>query len=134
MYMDKENLCSDAQALTGTANSSDLIDMGGAVNLGGASGHRPKPFVHISAKSGTTPTIAILLVGADDSAFSTNKITIWNSGTLSDPAVPSLVKGAIPSHTPKRYYRFEYTLGGTTPNFTVTSGLVLDEPTAPFGV
>lgn len=108
--------------------NSDIIDMGASTNLGEKA--RLGLLVHLSRKSGTTPTIAYNLVGADDAAFSVNKITIMARATVSDPAVPSYVRDAIPNHVAKRYFRLEYTIGGTeSPYFDVNAALVLDQQT-----
>lgn len=128
MMLDQQLLMSDAQALTATANSTDYIDAGAARNLG--SGQRVALVVHVSAQGGTSPTIQAVFVGADDTAFSTNKITIADSGTKAAPGV-GFIRMAIPAHTAKRYFRVEYTLGGTSPTYTVTAGIALNEPTTP---
>lgn len=126
--LDLQTQKSVAQVLTATANSTDLFDAGAAVDMGGS----PRPFktgLYVSAVSGTAPTLAALLVGADDSAFSTNKITIATIASHT-PVAGTHVRAAIAPHTPKRYYRWEYTVGGTTPSITVTDlGFYLDDQT-----
>lgn len=120
MLLDKQLLMSDAQVVNANGNSTDYIDFGSARNLG--AGQELQPVFHIGAKSGTTPTLRALVVGADDSTFSTNKVTLMDTGTLTDPPI-GFVRLAIPSHPPKRYMRIEYTVGGGTPSFSVTAGL-----------
>jgi hypothetical protein len=106
--------------------NSDIYDAQAAVNLGENGKLRLMSF--LSAKQGTTPTIAYNLVGADDAAFSVNKITIVARATLSDPTVPRYVYDAIPEHTAKRYFRIETTIGGSaSPGVTATIGIVLNE-------
>lgn len=126
MNLDKELLFSDAEALAASGNSANLVDSVAAHVLG--AGEEMYWFLQLAAKGGTTPTIKAVLVGADDSGFSSNKITIVDTGTLSDPALGFAWKGAVPHHTKKRYYRVEYTLGGTNPTFTATSGLATQAP------
>lgn len=128
MMLDDQLTVSRAQALTVTANSTDYIDMGANRSLG--AGQEVIPFVDISAVGGTAPTLTVAFVGADDTGFSTNKITI-------DSVTPTLVSGtpfgfvrmSARVHLPKRYYRFEYTLGGTSPTMTITAGLCANEQT-----
>lgn len=129
MLLDAQNAPSNPQVLTVTANSTDYIDFLAAKNLGWNTTGKPSgAVVDIGAVTGTAPTLTINLVGADDSGFSTNKITLAT-------ATPTLVSGAsgprvalgIAPHTPKRFVRFEYTVGGTTPNITIAyAGLAWD--------
>lgn len=132
MLFDQQLIFSDAQALTATANSTNYVDGSANKNLN-VNGEIHCPLV-ISAKGASTPTIRAVLVGADDTAFSTNKITIGDTGTLSDPTV-GIYSIGIRNHSPKRYYRIEYTLGGGggSPTFTVTVGFTLEEPSG-FGL
>jgi hypothetical protein len=121
---------SDAQVLTATANSTNVVDATSSRNLG--SGEPMFLLAKVGTVSGTSPTLTANLVGADDVGFSTNKITIATATpTLAAAQADALVRFGIPSHTAKRYFRIEYTVGGTTPSVTVTAGLVLDQPTSP---
>jgi hypothetical protein len=124
---------SSAQALTATANSANVIDREAPTNLG--SGRRIHAYLSFCgvAPGGTAPTLTAALVGADDAAFTSNKITIGS-------VTPSLTAGSVParnveipiaSHVPKRFYRMEYTVGGSSPTMTVTAGLVEDYQTNP---
>jgi hypothetical protein len=124
MIFDQQNLFSDSQVLTATANSTNLIDALTARNLGAG-----EPLFLVAALiaiSGTSPTLTVNLVGADDSGFSTNKITIASATPTLVSGVAQMVHLTPPSHTPKRYYRLEYTVGGTGPSITVIAGLVFD--------
>lgn len=119
MLLDKSVTFSDAQALTATADSTNVVDMGAAVNL--AANGKTKCLLNLGAKGGTTPTIAALIQGADNEAMSSNAITIGTTGTLTDPALGNY-EVPLANHAPKRYYRITYTCGGTNPTFTVTAG------------
>jgi hypothetical protein len=120
MIADKQLALSDAQVLAATGNSTNVIDNVVPLNLGSS---ELRAYLNIRAKSGTGPSIRAQLVGADDSGFSTNKITVADTGVLADPAL-GLYDVPIRQHAKKRYYRTEYTLAGTTPNFTVDFGFV----------
>lgn len=130
---DKNNTFSDAVALTATANS-DYLDMLAAVMLG-AGGKRMRCALGFNgvAPGGTAPTVTAALVGADTSDFGTGKITIGattvplTSGTV----VKDIWEISVNQRVPKRYYRIEYTIGGTTPTMTVTAALVEDIQASP---
>lgn len=119
MLLDKQVAFSEAQALTATANSTNVVDMGAAINI--AANGKTKCLLNLGAKGGTAPTIAAVLEGADNEAMSSNAITIGTTGTLTDPALGNY-EIPIANHAAKRYYRITYTCGGTNPTFTVTAG------------
>jgi hypothetical protein len=121
---DQQNLFSDSQVLTATANSSNLIDALVARNLG--AGEPIFLLAGLIAISGTSPTLTVNLVGADDPGFSTNKITIATATPTLVSGTPQTVHLTPPSHTPKRYFRLEFTVGGTTPSITVIAGFLFD--------
>lgn len=128
MMQDDQLMVSRAQVLTATANSTDLIDMGAARSLG--AGQEFIPTVVITANTGTSPTLTVALVGADDSAFSTNKITIDSvTPTLVSGTAFGIVRMTARAHMPKRFYRYEYTVGGTSPSITITAGFAANEQT-----
>lgn len=110
--------------VTATGNS-DIYDAGGAVNLGESG--KCKLLTFLASVGGTGPTLAYNLVGADDAAFSSNKITI--AAVASHTPVNGYERVAIPNHTRKRFFRLELTVGGTSPTMQITSGIVLDEQT-----
>jgi hypothetical protein len=135
MFLDNQSLFMDNVALTAVAATyyssvlGNIVDVGAPKNLG--SGDDLKVLVQFSAKSGTTPAATISLEGADDSGFSTNLITIAQGPTVTDPAVPCVIRLGIPSHTLKRFYRLKFITTGTTPSFTVLAGFATDEQTTP---
>lgn len=122
MLLDKQLAFSEAQALTATADSTNVIDMGGAINL--KANGKIQCLLNIGAKGASTPTIKVEIKGADDEAISSNVIVVAETATLSDPALGNY-DVPIRQHAVKRYYRATYTLGGGggSPTFTVTVGL-----------
>lgn len=132
MY-DKNDLFSDAVALTASANS-DVKDMLAAVMLG-AGARRMRCFLSFGAVApgGTTPTVSAALVGADDAAFSVNKITIGATSPplISGTPVKDVWEISVNQRAPKRFYRIEYTITGTSPTMTVTCGLTQVIPANP---
>jgi hypothetical protein len=123
MMIDNALAVSNAQVITATGNSTDLIDALGALNLGADQVSRF--ILNISAVSGTSPTMTVLLVGADDSSFATNKVTIGAITT----AITAVGNYRIPvaNVARKRFYRLEFVLTGTTPSFTTTLCVCRDD-------
>jgi VCBS repeat-containing protein len=123
MMIDNALAVSISQAVTATGNSTDYIDVTAALNLG--AGEIPKAILQVSAVSGTSPTLTVKLVGADDSGFSTNKVTI--GAIVDNITAAGLYRIPIGNVARKRYYRLEYTVGGTTPSFTCTLCIAKDD-------
>jgi hypothetical protein len=125
MYMDAQQIYSDAQALTATANSTNVIDHGSDRNIGLGEPLAVVVVVDV-ALDGTTgdETYTVKLVTDDNAALS--------SATDVTPAY-SLPRGSAigtkfiipvpPNTTMERYSGLTFTLGGTTPTGTVTAFL-----------
>lgn len=124
MYIDRQNKVSINQALTATAASTDLIDLGADRNIGVG---EPMAFVVTVdvAAGGTSPTVAIA-VQTDDNASFSSAATVVSSATL---VAAQLVAGAQfvipipPDLSMERFVRLNYTLGGTSPTVTVSAQL-----------
>jgi hypothetical protein len=95
-------------ALTTTGNGIG-VDNGAATTKGGA-GH-----LHITAASGTTPTITGKIQHSVDNSVWVDLITFAAANAAAFERVE--VTGAV-----NRYLRFIRTIGGTGPSFTVTVG------------
>jgi hypothetical protein len=123
MIIDSFQTLSDAQALLATAGSTNVVDLTKVRGIGG----------------GEPLELLVSTDVAPDSADG-NETYTFQLETDSDPlfSAPVLLGGAIPilrtdpagAHYPltftpdpsyKRYLRAKYTLGGTTPNLTVTA-------------
>lgn len=123
MILDAQHLFSDAQALTATAASTNLIDFGSDRNIG--IGEPMAVVVTVdTALAGTSPTINIA-VQMDDSAAFSSPVSVVTSQTYSALAQGAKVVIPIPPDTSgERFCRLNYTLGGTTPTITVTAALI----------
>ena len=142
MIFDKQNLFSDDQAITTTAASENVIDLGALGTAAGPGGGNP-PKTHY--KAGSRGRIVCRVSGADDFADLTSLIvsvqvddavgfgsveTILTSETF---LAAALVKGKVlldvqvPSRVNKRYIRLNYTVDGTATAGRVTAGIVWDE-------
>ncbi|MDR5743274.1 hypothetical protein QCE73_08915 [Caballeronia sp. LZ029] len=130
MILDQQSLFSDAQAITVSANSQNVIDHllttqlpYGAVNQPiGVLAQVNQPFA-----GGTS--LQISLVSADDSALSSNVVTHLTTGVI---PVASLTQGVqalaarVPQQKLRKYLGLKYTVVGTMTAGTITAGLVED--------
>jgi len=123
MLLDDKNLFSRDQAITATANSTDVIDLGVA---GRASGNGLEPFVHVTQAFNNLTSLAIAVQSATDSAFTTPITHQTVSRTLASGGLAlgqRIDLGELLEGT-SRYVRLVYTVTGTAPTTgTVTSGL-----------
>lgn len=139
MIFSAEQIFSDDQALTASAASTNLIDLGATGTVLGAPAAlvrdigkgNPIPIVIqlTVAAGGTSPTIQVA-VQVDDNASFSSATTVATSNTLSGGvAGDKLSINWVPQGTNERYVRLNYTLGGTSPTYTVTAGIVLADQT-----
>lgn len=134
MYIDNELLLSDAQSLSGTA----VIDSTSAVDLmvAGRDVGKGEPLSVVVVidgdAGGTSPTLVVRLVTADDSALDTNVTIILETPTIVEA---DLKKGRNPIHIPipmgiaQRYLGLNYLMTGTSPTLTVTAFVTSDVQT-----
>ena len=123
MYLDAQHLFSDAQALTATAVSTNVIDLGGDHNVG----------------IGEPMAVVITLdVGTDFTTGDETYVVTLQTGSSATPTTVIATKEivglqaagekfvlSIPADTTgERYLRVNYTLAGTTPSVTVTAFLI----------
>lgn len=121
MILDAELLLSDAQALTATAASTNLIDLGADRDIG-----KGEPLALVItvdvALAGTTPTFQPSIQTDDNSAFS-SATTLLTGQSYSALAAGAKIVLPIPD-TNERYLRANYTIGGTSPTVTVTTSVL----------
>lgn len=124
MYVDAQQLFSDAQALTVTAVSTNILDHSQDRNLGVGTPLVVIISVDVSAAGGGTLTVAIQ---ADDNAGFASPGTVATTAAL---AAATLVAGYIfaipvpPDVLTERYMRLNYTLATMT-GITLTSYLAM---------
>lgn len=105
---------------TATGNSSNVIDMGAARDLGG--GHRLR-LVHTFTAVTSNAALVITLVGDTTAGMATSPVTVSTSRSIVPVAGQQFVQDIGP-HPRRQFYRLTYTLtGGTSPSITVTSAL-----------
>lgn len=144
MIMDRTALFSDGQAITATAASTNLIDLGATGTVYGASsamvrdigpGNRIPLFVTVTQSFNNLTSLTISIETDDNSSFS-SAATIWTSPayTLAQLAVAAkqnLLPDSIPLGTNERYLRLKYTVAGTAPSTgKITAGVVAARQTA----
>jgi hypothetical protein len=117
MYIDKENLFSNAQAVTTTAPSTNYIDLGSAGRDIGTTNIRFRVQVGTTFQSTGSSTCTIALQTDSTSAFS-GPTTLFASAAIAKAAMVAgavLVDIAVPRGT-LRYLRANYTVA--TADFT----------------
>ena len=132
MYVDKETLLSDAQALTATAPSENTMDMGNVTPKNEVGTGEPLALVigvDVAADHTTgNETYQFQLVQSANADLSSPDVLLQTDTTFI--AATTLVAGyqlvipVPPGLITKRYLGAQYTLGGTTPTITVTAMIV----------
>ncbi|HXF44853.1 MAG TPA: hypothetical protein VNK91_01925 [Burkholderiaceae bacterium] len=122
--LDSQNLYSDAQALTATAVSTNVIDHGATERRLG-SGEPMGVLITVDvALAGTTPTFQVTLQSDSADTFP-SPATVAQTETFSTLAAGAqIVLPVPPRKATERFTRLNYTLGGTTPTITVTAALM----------
>lgn len=126
MYIDRQNLFGQDQAVTASAASTDYIDLGAARDIG--NGERPEILVlctqDVTAAGAATVTVA--LQSDDNASFSSPVNLVLSDATpkASLVAGTEVLRVAVPYGT-ERYLRLFYTVGtGPLTAGKFTSGLV----------
>ncbi len=140
MILDTENLFSDDQALTVTAVSTNVIDLTAAGTPPNSNalirdigpGEPIDILIQLTvASGGTSPTLIVTLEKDTGEAFPSATV-VATSATLTGGAVGDRLSiRYMPDLTDERFIRLNYTLGGTNPTYTVTSGVVAGVQTRP---
>ena len=129
-----------AQALTATAVSTNIIDLGATGTVLGAPAAlvrdiakgKPIPiYVKLDvAAGGTNPTISVS-VGIDTVENFASETIILVTEVFSDGAAGDELyfEAYLPEGTNERYLRLTYTLTGTAPTYTVTAGVTMARQT-----
>lgn len=124
MYTDAHNLFSDAQALTATAVSTNIIDLGSDRNIGQGEPMAVVIQTDVAADFTTAnETYQIDIQTDDNDSFSSAVVISRRIPTAAQLPLGSKLVMPLP-HDNERYLRLNFTLGGTTPTWTVTAYLV----------
>ena len=125
MYIDAQHLFSDSQALTATANSTNLIDLGGDHNVGIGEPMAVVISVEVALDDGNGDETYVFTVETDDnSSFSSAATIATKTATRGDAAGTKYVLPIPADTSAEQYLRVVYTLGGTSPSGTVSAFLI----------
>lgn len=125
MFLDSLQLYSDAQALTATAVSTNVIDHKQDRNLGIGEPLVVVVVVDVALDRTTgDETYSVTLQTDDNEAFG-SPTTVVTLSLLTYTAGTKFVIFVPADLLTERYTRLNYTLGGTTPTGTVTAFLTL---------
>lgn len=120
---------SDAQAIPdGTAViSTNVYDAGSAKKVFEGGAADLKCVVTATGVGGTSPTLTVSLIAADNAALTSNPITLAATGALTADAAGRITTTLSPSNqaTAKRYYGLSYDMAGTDPVATVNAELTI---------
>jgi len=140
MILDLQTLFSDDQALTVTAVSTNLIDLTAAQTPPYSNalvrdigpGTPIDVLIQLVVNSGGTSPTLIAQLQMDTTAAFSSATTVAVSATLAGgSAGDRLSIRYIPDGTTEQFIRLNYVLAGTSPTYTVTSGIVLGMQTKP---
>lgn len=133
MIMDQQNLFSDAQAVTASANSTNVIDTlpgGQNTKSGIGDGQDISLFALITQTFATLTSLNIQLVSADDAALSVNPIVHFDSGAIPVASLTAKARPValdLPYGKYRRYVGLKYVVTGTAATAgAITAGLVED--------
>jgi len=125
MYIDAQHLFSNSQALTATANSTNLIDLGGDHNVGIGEPMAVVISVEVALDAGNADETYVFTVETDDnSSFSSAATIATKTATRGDAAGTKYVLPIPADTSAEQYLRVVYTLGGTSPSGTVSAFLI----------
>ena len=139
MYMDKENLLSEGQAITATAVSTNVIDLGADRDIGPTNLRMRAQVVTEDFAAGGNGTLKVALQTSDVENFGSGVVTLHETGAIGKADLTNgkvITDIAIPLGT-KRYLRANYTVatgpmtaGAVTTMFVQNSEMRRDYPNA----
>lgn len=123
MYVDSQNRFSASQALTATAASTNLIDLGVDRDIGVGEPLAVVLTVEAAADFTTgNETYQVDVETDDNSSFSSASVIARRIPTAAELTLGTVMAIPLPN-TNERYIRLNYTLGGTTPTVTLSAHL-----------
>lgn len=125
MILDAQNEFSDGQALTSTAASTNLIDLGADRNIGVGEAMAVLLLVDVAADDADGDETYSVAVQTDDNSSFSSAATLGTITITRGDAAGTRYTFLLPKDTSmERYIRLNYTLGGTSPSVTVSAYLL----------
>jgi len=130
MIFDKTTMFSDSQSVTGTANSTNVVDLGPVANglsrdIGKGTGIPILVQVVDSFSGGGSVRVTAQV--SDNEAF-TAPVTAWESPSVSTTQLKAgyvFVPETVTRYTNKRYMRLRYSVTGTGISGKLTAGITM---------
>ena len=126
MILDKQNLFSDDQAVTVTADSTNVIDLGIA---GMGKGEPVRLLAQVTETFDGGTSLQASLVTSDSSTFS-GATTLVETAAIAEASLRAGYEFGLGGFMPeeiKRYNKLVYTVVGTMTAGTITAGFLLDK-------
>lgn len=125
MILDAQLEFSSEQALTVTAASTNIVDLGADRNIGIGKEMAVLLVLDVASDNTTEDETYSVAVQADDNASFSSAGTVTTFTIAAGAAAGTKYAAILPKDTlTERYIRLNYTLGGTTPSVTVSAYLV----------
>jgi len=140
MIFDRTLLFSNAQAITASASSTDIVDLGATGTVYGAAaalsrdigkGMDVSILIQVVEAFNTLTSLKIGIETDDNAGFSSAREVLSQTLTLAQLTLgkPSVIV-TVPPGTAERYMRIYYTVAGTNPTLgKITAGIVADVQT-----
>ena len=137
MIFDSTNLFSSAQAITATAASTNVIDLGATGKVVGGTanlvrdiglGQRIPLRIQVVEAFNTLTSLAVTIQVDDNEAFSSPTTVYSQTIALAGLTLGAVFNGLyfVPPKTNERYVRLNYTVAGTNPTLgKITAGFVM---------
>lgn len=143
MIMDRTLLFSDGQAITATAASTNVVDLGATGTVYGAAnpivrdiGNGTQADLHCGVtQSFNNLTSLTISIETDDNAAFSSATTVFTSPAYTLAQMATGAKQLLPTSIPvgvnERYMRLKYTVAGTAPTLgKITAGVVAGRQSA----
>jgi hypothetical protein len=143
MIFDLTELFSNAQAITASTASTNILDTGNPGTVYGAAlplrrdlgKGNPLPLaIRVVQSFNNLTSLTVSYQVADDAAFSTNLTTVFVSPAYTLAQMASgggyILPDSVPVEANRRYHRLFYTIAGTAPTLgQITAGIVAGNQT-----
>ncbi len=133
MIFDLQTLLSNAQAITATAASTNVIDLGPLrITRDIGKGKQIPLLIQVVEAFNNLTSLTVALQVSDDSAFGTSK-TVWSATVLLADLIAGkvIVPEYVTRGTNQRYMRILYTVTGTAPTTgKITAGVTMGNQSA----